>query len=440
MLPLSFLSSSLSLLLISGYSALPTSAERISTGGKPKVATAWFTGWHGKNATPVFGVDDVSWEKYTRMTYAFAETTPDPSVLNLTGSNPDLLPSFVEEAHKNNVTAAISIGGWTGSRFWSSSIATPTNRTTFIQTLLSLVSTYNLDGLDFDWEYPNLQGLGCNVLNPNDTSNFLLFLDELRSDPVGSKLELSAAVAIRPFIGPDGVTPLEDVSAFAKHLDYIAIMNYDIWGSWSSAVGPNAPLNDTCVSDPATEQQGSAVSAVKAWNQAGFPLDQIVLGVASYGHSFVVNQTDAFESGSTSELAAYPRFNATAFPAGDSWDDPSGLVDPCGVVQHAGGNYDFWALIEQGLLNEDGSPNPEVPYRFDECSQTAYVYDSTKELMISFDDATAFAAKGNFISNLGLAGFSMWEVGGDLDDILLDSIRSAAGFDDEECEEIYVSQ
>ncbi|KAG8705798.1 hypothetical protein FRC09_002754 [Ceratobasidium sp. 395] len=49
------------------------------------------------------------------------------------------------------------------------------------------------------------------------------------------------------------------------------------------------------------------------------------------------------------------------------------------------------------------------------------------------------AVKGSFIRSLGLCGFVMWEAGGDFDDILLDSIRSSAGFpevdpDEEECE------
>lgn len=37
------------------------------------------------------------------------------------------------------------------------------------------------------------------------------------------------------------------------------------------------------------------------------------------------------------------------------------------------------------------------------------------------------AAKGNFIKSAGLAGFSMWETGGDSDDILLNAINSAIG-------------
>lgn len=34
-----------------------------------KVATAWFAGWH---ANAGFPVSEVSWDKYTELTYAFA--------------------------------------------------------------------------------------------------------------------------------------------------------------------------------------------------------------------------------------------------------------------------------------------------------------------------------------------------------------------------------
>jgi chitinase len=43
---------------------------------------------------------------------------------------------------------------------------------------------------------------------------------------------LTAATSSLPWNGPDG-QPLTDVSGFAKVLDYVAIMNYDIWGHWS---------------------------------------------------------------------------------------------------------------------------------------------------------------------------------------------------------------
>ncbi|KAJ7167523.1 glycoside hydrolase family 18 protein [Mycena filopes] len=339
----------------------------------PKIATAWYAGWHA-NSDPAFSLSDVPWAKYTELTYAFAETTPDVRAVSLNGSDPEELPKFVAAAHAHGVKAKVSIGGWTGSLFWSSNVATPRNRTLFVKTLVDFAKKYKLDGLDFDWEYPGSQGIGCNAIN----------------DPLGSKLILSAATAISPFADSDG-NPSVDVSAFSKVLDYIAIMVYDINGPWSAAVGPNAPFKDA---------PGAAVSAVSDWHAAGMPLDQIVLGVASYGHSFSVAKSDAFNG---TQLALYPAFNC-------------------------GGVINFWGLIQQGYLNADGSPKSGVPYVFDECTQTPYVYNETTEVMISFDNAQSFAVKGEYIKSKGLRGFSMWEAGGDSNSILVNAIRKSGDF------------
>ena len=247
---------------------------------------------------------------------------------------------------------------------------------------------------------------------------------------------LSAAVSLGPFVGADG-NASTDVSAFAGVLDFIEVMNYDVWGSWSTAVGPNAPINDTCA--PPADQQGSAVSAIKAWTTAGMPASQIVLGVPSYGHSFSVPPASAFGTNITdatttvsaassdpTTLVAYPAFNATNQPVGDAWDSPP-AVDVCGVLEAQGGVFDFWGLVAGGLLNADGSVAPGIASRFDDCSQTAYVYNATSQVMVSYDSAKTFAAKGEFIKNNNLRGFAMWEAGGDFNDILLDSILEGAG-------------
>ena len=166
-------------------------------------------------------------------------------------------------------------------------------------------------------------------------------------------------------------------------------MNYDIWGSWipsSLGVGPNAPLDDTCVSSQL--QQGSAVRALEAWTSAGFPASKLTLGVAAYGRSFRVTPASAFgsdnsgspaggESGAqtpasaTQALVPYPPFDASNPPNGDRWDGAAG-VDQCGNSVPPGGIWTFGGLIEGGFLNTDGTPDLEsgIAYRFDNCSQT----------------------------------------------------------------------
>ncbi|KAL0956895.1 hypothetical protein HGRIS_003001 [Hohenbuehelia grisea] len=381
------------------------------------IAAAWYAGWHATD----FPLSQVSWAKYSIMTYAFAVPTADPSVISLDPSDKTLLPKFVAAAHQHNVSASLSIGGWAGSRFFSTSVGSPNNRTAFVKAIVDLAKQYKLDGIDFDWEYPGRQGIGCNVVSANDTTNFLSFLQQLRQDPTGSNLVLSAATAVTPFLDASG-HPSSDVSAFASVLDHISIMNYDIWSFWSSGVGPNAPLNDTCAGS--SNRNGSAVSAVQAWTNAGIPSHQIVLGVPAYGHSFAVEPSNAFASGSTTELNSFPSFNASAQPVGDRWDGAPG-VDLCGAQQGQGGVFTFWGLIEEGFLNPDGSVASGIASRFDECSQTPYVYNQSRQTMVSYDNAQSFTAKGNLVRALNLGGFAVWEAGGDSGDILLDAIRTA---------------
>ncbi|KAH9477623.1 Chitinase A1 [Psilocybe cubensis] len=405
--------------------------------GMDVVATGWYPGWLGSQLPP----NEISWTKYSALTFAFATTTPDPSVIALDDESAALLPTFVNEAHNNCVDALLSIGGWTGSIYYSTAVGSADNRTTFVKAILDLVNTYALDGIDFDWEYPSRQGIGCNTISDDDSANFLSFLEELREDPVGADLTLTAAVGLTPFAGPGGI-PLSDVSAFADVLDHIAIMNYDVWGAWSTDVGPNAPLNDSC----AAVQAGSATSAVKAWTDAGFPASKanislisnvealsnscelfhakIVLGVAAYGHSFHVATNDALDN--AGNLALYPPFDKSQQPLGDS-DIPGAppSEDECGNPVGVSGTFNFNGMVAAGFLDTNGNAAAGIDYRFDNCSQTPFVYDPNNQTMISYDDQTSFAAKGRFIDENGLAGFAIWHVAGDYNDTLLNAISDA---------------
>jgi len=82
-----------------------------------------------------------------------------------------LLPSFVSEAHAHvriipiprahilitelmscqGVEAHIAIGGWGGSIYFSSNVATAENRTAFVRTVVNFVRQYNLDGVNFEY-------------------------------------------------------------------------------------------------------------------------------------------------------------------------------------------------------------------------------------------------------------------------------------------------
>lgn len=110
------------------------------------------------------------------------------------------------------------------------------------------------------------------------------------------------------------------------------------------------------------------MSSVKAWNDAGMPSDHIVMGVATYGHSFSVNASSAFPNGD-GVLAAYPLFDASVRLVGDSWDNSTGS-DVCGKPFLASGNMDLWGLVEGGWLTEEGVAADGIAYVYGDCDRT----------------------------------------------------------------------
>ncbi|KIK94729.1 glycoside hydrolase family 18 protein [Paxillus rubicundulus Ve08.2h10] len=397
-------------------SSTPTNPPGNTTTGagtNGKISMAWFADWH-----PDYSVSNVSWTPYTHMAFFTAQPSSAGTV-ELIISDPSMVDQFTSTALANNVKPVLTVGGWDGSIYWSSSVATATNRSTWATSLVQYANAHGFSGLDFDWEYPGKQGIGCNIISPQDSVNFQYFLQEIRQQ--APNLTLSAAVSIFPFVDDTG-SASTDVSPFASVLDWIEIMNYDVFGTFSTVDGPNAPLNDTCASG---NQLGSAVSAVAAWTNAGFPANKIVLGVPAYGHSYTVPTSTAV-SGST--LNIYTAFDKTNIPIGDSWDPPATTPDICGNAPVGNGNsgvYNFWALIQDGFLNQDGSVASGMNSLFDQCSQTPFVYNPSSQIMVSYDDAQSFTAKGQYIDQAGLLGFAMYEAGGDYNNILVNAINKA---------------
>ncbi|KIK41695.1 glycoside hydrolase family 18 protein [Suillus luteus UH-Slu-Lm8-n1] len=391
----------------------PGSTSTPTNPGNGSVAMAWFANWHTD-----YTVANITWSGFNRISYFGAITSADgTAIITVSDSSPSGPVTFVAAAKQNNVFPVLTIGGWDGSIYFSSSISTSSNRTTFVQSIVSMVNKYGFQGVEFDWEYPgSTNGLSCNTESPQDTANLLLMLQELKT--ALPTVSLSAATPVKPWNDASG-NPSTDLTSFAKVLDYVEIMNYDVYGdTFSKVVGPNSPLDDSCAA--AADQTGSATSAVKSWTAAGFSAKQIVLGVPSYGHGYSISQSAAVQANT---LAAYPSFNTNNPVTGDSWDAAG--PDACGISQPASGDFNFWGLIAGGFLNEDGSVASGMTYRFDNCSQTPYVYNPNTQVMVAYDNAQSFTAKGNFIKQAGLAGFALWEMGGDYNNILLNAINGA---------------
>ncbi|RPD56910.1 glycoside hydrolase [Lentinus tigrinus ALCF2SS1-7] len=355
------------------------------------------------------------WSNYTHMSFFGTPAIDDETSLGLTSSE-SLVQELVSLAHQNNVKAMLTIGGYgNASMYFSSLMKADPDRNSYANLVTSYAFQHGFDGIDIDWEYPNYNKTPTYLYAKyDDTSNFLSFLKTLKSK--ASNLTLSAAAPGEPWLDMNQ-KPWTNMSEFASVLDYVVIMNYDRFGSWSPTAGPNAPLNDSCVAN-ATQRQGSAVSSLKAWTDAGFPAQKLLLGVPAYGHGFPVAAsnatTQAASDNSSSSIALYPAVDVSRMPLhGDKWDSPT----------LPGGTFSFQGLMDNGYLQLDGTPADGIVRAYDNCTATPYLWNNGTQVVVSYDDAESMKMKGEWVKQNGLAGFAMFEVAGDHENILLGAVK-----------------
>lgn len=159
---------------------------------------------------------------------AFAILNEDFDLVFTRDDSSQLLHRLVAAAHDQGRKVKLSVGGWTGSTHFSRAVRNTAGRSKLCQSILGAYQTFNLDGIDIDWEYPNAPGAPGNVQDSNDSENFVKFLKKLRKT-LPPTARITAAVSDLPFAGKDG-QPMTDVSGFAEVLDWVLLMNYDVFG------------------------------------------------------------------------------------------------------------------------------------------------------------------------------------------------------------------
>lgn len=321
---------------------------------------------------------------------------------------PGILMRLVDVAHQHGKKVKLSVGGWGGSRFFSPAVNNSSSRQTFVKNIALVYDQFHLDGIDIDWEYPAQRGDPRNYVGANDTANFFEFLSLLRGT-LPRTARISAAVQTTPFADATG-QPMKDVRLFANILDWLLIMNYDVWGA-SSSPGPNAPLSDACRNS--TQPTANAEAAIKAWTAAGVPPSKLVLGVPSYGY---ISTSPATRLRQRDQNASLPNVHA--------------LTD--GGANE--GQVQFCGLVRQGVLRRDPtSPGGYVggsgfTREWDACSSTPFLRSEATGQIITYDDAQSLELKSAYAKQSGLLGINIFDIHGDTNQWeLLASIRRGLG-------------
>ncbi|KAK4700037.1 chitinase, partial [Phenoliferia sp. Uapishka_3] len=426
-------------------------AATSSLRASPVVAQYW-PAWSATQSAQNF-----PWSS-TDIAYYFVVATTSTGIQLPPGQSSQTVKSFVAEAKAHNVKAVFSVGGWNGGIYFSQLVGYAGSRASFAQSIQDFMDQYDFDGVDIDWEYPNHQGIGCNIISPMDSSNLLAFLHVLRTTVGASKL-ITAAVSPKGYCGSDG-NALDDLSPFAKYLDYINLMavsvplhffhlrhfltpllrsasmtlgnirmsqqvlylrlNLSFSGAWDSTTGPNSPL-ETC------DAAGSVLDGVKVWTDRGFPAPQILVGIPSYGISWTTTTSmlkttyvDGFQS-----LLYQPVDKSNGTPQGDANDVFSTAVDVCGNPGTGyTGHWTYKTLISGGILSSDGSKGMGGFTRhFDSCTQTPFLYNPSTRDFISYDDGQSASSKASYVQANGLGGVFIYDSTGFTTDVL-SSIRT----------------
>ncbi|PZR29845.1 MAG: chitinase [Citrobacter freundii] len=352
-----------SLFFVAGCAGRP--AKAVVKKEKPEFAViGYVAGYNGLIKTETLDV-----AKLTHINYAFVDIKDSLAWLHneKTDTTNFRLLNLLKEKNPH-LKIMISIGGWSWSKNFSDAVLTESSRKAFAASAAQIVYQHDLDGVDIDWEYPNMRGDG-NVFRPEDKQHYTLMFAELRHalDSIQQKTKkpYQLTTAVGGF--PEFIRNTEMDKA-QQSLDYINLMTYDY--SWGVA-GHHTNLY-TSGTDPG---EGAADKAVKAYIAAGVPPAKLVMGLAFYGRAGVVSTTQGHGLGQK-------------------------IIAPA-----KGGGFTF---IKDSLIGRKGY----VRY-WDEKARAPYLFNDSTRTFISYDDELSVQAKCNYVLERNLGGVMFWEYSSD---------------------------
>lgn len=299
-----------------------------------------------------------------------------------------------------NLKTILSIGGWSFNscddtpesagtahpygpftcKLFSKMAADPSGRRQFINSAIAYAKKYGFDGIDLDWEYPADSARGG---QDADYNNYLTLLKEFRQT-AGQNFIITIASAAVPKGSKTGDQFFLWLAQCSQYLDWFNVMSYDYHGAFDDpktmGTGVNAPL----LKDSVPNGTFDIKDTVDAYLKANIPKEKIVLGMPTYGRSYVVaNRTDG-----------YGKPFSGPGPAGAATATP-------GILAY----FEILKKIANGELDVQ---------KWDDATLTPYTYSSKTGLWVSYDNPKSLAYKVSYLIKKELGGAMVWAI--DLDD------------------------
>ncbi|WP_067497713.1 glycoside hydrolase family 18 protein [Actinoplanes sp. TFC3] len=397
-----------------GLTAAPAAADAHSK--KSYVKVGYFTQWgiYGRGFQLAKVDQSGAAARLTHLNYAFGPVTaagvcdsadawadwqtPFPAELSVDGvadtaeqpfaGNLNQLAELKKKHPKLRVL--ISLGGWSGSAYFSDAALTDASRKKLVSSCVDLWIKGNLpglsagvaagifDGIDLDWEWPGSAGNDGNVIRPEDKHNFTLLAKEFRRqlDRLSRKTHKDYDLTAFLPAAPAKIDAGFEAKKIFKYLDFGTVQGYDFHGSWESRTNQQSALH---VPKGAPDNPDFSIEvAIDTWRERGAPSSQLVLGIPYYGQGW------------------------TGVTSGAN----GGLFQPA-----TGGAPGTFAVGTEDYKVLKTLPAKGFTVHRDWRAGHSYLFDGTT--FWTYDDPAQIRQKTQWIKDQRLGGAMMWSLDGD---------------------------
>ena len=345
-----------------------------------------------------FNPESLPLQKLTHIIFSFTEVIGNEMKFK-NDSSGLMLKRLVEMKKTNpNLKVMIACGGWGGSGGFSEMSRTPETRKKFVESVVRFIKEYKLNGLDIDWEYPGMIGIG-NPFIPDDKENFSSLMRELREslDKTGKGKVLTFAVA-----GWEEFFNHVELDKVMPYATYMNVMSYDLAGgddhftSHHTNLGwvkmediKGTPAEKKIIEEGDSTKPYSAEKIISYCMGKGVNPGQIIIGSGFYGKAWI----------------GVP-------PAND------------GLYQLNRGPWkerNSYAVIREKRENTNGFIR-----HWDSTAKAPFLYNPTDSIFVSYEDTVSIRLKTEYAIKTRLGGIMFWQLGNDTPkDGLVDAIYTA---------------
>ena len=238
---------------------------------KEKIILGYALEEHGNPLT--CNITDADFDRLTHINVAFGRVMEDQEIdTQVVGDAEKLIEKLHAGRKGRDVKIVLSLIGE-----FSKAAETEENRIRLAEACVRVIKRLNLDGIDFDWEFPCVPSNGLQA-SPNDKENFTALCKTVRevldaNQPEGVHWLFTIAAA-----GDKFYIDFTEMDKVEQYLDYVCLMTYDLKCGFHAITGHHTNL----YLSTGDIIRSSCDTAIKDFVKAGVPAEKLLIGAAFY--------------------------------------------------------------------------------------------------------------------------------------------------------------